>query len=54
MAKHAAGTATSLGRLRARKFSPDGSFWGGVLLLVIWGSAVTVIVSSIVSGASSP
>lgn len=41
-------------RLRTWRFSADGPFWGGLLLLMIWGSAVTFIVSSVVSGASSP
>lgn len=41
-------------RLRTWRFSADGPFWGGVLFLVIWGSAVTVIASSIASGTSHP
>lgn len=37
-------------KLRTWKFSSDGPFWGGLLMLVVWGSAVTFIVSSVAQG----
>ncbi|MDQ1016725.1 hypothetical protein QFZ43_003274 [Streptomyces afghaniensis] len=41
-------------KLRAWKCTSDGPLWGAVLLLVIWGSAVAFITSSLMQGSGSP
>lgn len=36
-----------MSRLRGWKVSRDGVFWGGVLLLVTWGSAMSLVLLAV-------
>ncbi|MFD9905827.1 hypothetical protein [Streptomyces sp. NPDC059063] len=36
-----------MSRLRRRRVSQDGAFWGGILLLVTWGTAMSLVLLAV-------
>ncbi|MGX2997893.1 hypothetical protein JNUCC64_27100 [Streptomyces sp. JNUCC 64] len=39
-----------MSRLRGWKVTSDGTFWGGVLALMIWGTCLVLLVMALVAG----